>query len=243
LDPGPVPCHPVGIRIGFDREIDMKMAVRAVAAALGLALASSAMAQVALDLKLGYGVPMGTVWAASPWNPAWSMSNAWTGSVPIEVGARYRITPAISLGAYFGWGPAFVTSTGFAGIAGSSGSDMRLGIQLAYTFSADRPMSPWFSVGTGWEWTSFSGTSSGQDASVTMNGWEYLNLQTGLDFNVARAFAIGPYVGFLAGTYSSIVASGAANTGPGNNYGGAIDPAARSFHGWFQFGVKGTLNL
>ncbi len=221
----------------------MKMTVRAVAAALGLALAPSAMAQVALDLKLGYGIPMGTVWAASPWNPSWPMSRAWTGSIPIEVGARYRITPAISLGAYFGWGPAFVTSTGFDSIAGSSGSDMRLGIQLAYTFSADRAMSPWFSIGTGWAWTGYSGTKGGQSASITLNGWEYLNLQTGLDFNVAKAFAVGPYIGFLAGAYSSIVASGASNTGPGENWGGSIDPAARSFHGWFQFGVKGTLNL
>jgi hypothetical protein len=221
----------------------MTMTVRAVAAALGLALAPSAMAQVALDLKLGYGIPMGTVWAASPWNPSWSMSRAWTGSIPIEVGARYRVTPAISLGAYFGWGPAFVTSTGFDSIAGSSGSDMRLGIQLAYTLSADRAMSPWFSIGTGWEWTNYSGTKGGQSASITVNGWEYLNVQTGLDFNVAKAFAVGPYIGFLAGTYSSIVASGASNTGPGGNWGGSIDPAARSFHGWFQFGVKGTLNL
>jgi hypothetical protein len=76
-----------------------------------------------------------------------------------------------------------------------------------------------------------------------MNGWEYLNVQLGLDFNLAKSFAVGPYVGFMAGTYSSIVASGASNTGPGNNYGGSVDLAARAFHGWFQFGVKGTLNL
>ena len=221
----------------------MTKTVRAVAAALGLAIAPSGTAQVALDLKVGYGLPTGNVWTASPVNPTWPMSKSWTGSIPFELGARYRIAPAISLGAYFGWGPAFVTSTGFDEIAGSSGSDMRVGIDLAYTFSPDRAMSPWVSLGTGWEWTNYSGTKRGQSAAVTMNGWEYLNVQAGLDFNVAKAFAVGPYVGFIGGTYSSIVASGASDTGVGANYGGAVDPAARSFHGWFQLGVKGTLNL
>lgn len=221
----------------------MKLTVRAVAVGLVLAIAPPAMAQVAIDLKIGYGLPTGNVWAASPWNPPWSMSNAWTGSIPIELGARYRITPALSLGAYFGWGPAFVASTGFDGIAGSSGSDLRLGIELAYAFHPEGAMSPWFSLGTGWGWTSYSGTKDGQSASVTVDGWEYLNVQTGLAFRVAKAFAVGPYLGFIGGTYSSIAASGASNNGPGANYGGSIDPAARCFHGWFQLGVKGTLDL
>jgi len=217
--------------------------VRAVAAALGLSLAPSATAQVALDLKLGYGLPTGNVWTVSPVSATWPMSKSWTGSIPVEFGARYRISPAISAGVYFGWGPAFVTSTGFDAITGSSGSDLRVGIDLVYAFSPDRAMSPWLSLGTGWEWTAYSGTKGGQSATVTMNGWEYVNVQAGLDFKVAKAFALGPYLGFLGGNYSSIVASGASNNGVGANYGGSVDTAARSFHGWLQLGVKGTLTL
>ncbi len=216
----------------------MKTIVRAVAVAMALASAPDAMAQVALDLKVGYALPVGDVWVASPWNPAWSMTSVWTGAVPVEVAARYRFTPNISVGPYFQWGPAFTTSTGFDSISGSSGTTMRLGLELVYGITPDAGMNPWVSYGTGWEWTRYSGTKSGQSAAVTVDGWEYLNVQAGLDFNVAKAFAAGPYVGFSAGTYSSIVASGA-STG----WGGSVELSARSFHGWFQFGVKGTLNL
>lgn len=221
----------------------MTKMLRAAAVAMGMAFAPTTMAQVALDLKVAYALPIGDVWVASPWNPAWTMTSVWTGAVPVEVAARYRFTPNISVGPYFQWGPAFTTSTGFDSISGSAGTDMRLGLELVYGFAPDAGMNPWASYGMGWEWTKYSGTKSGQSAAVTVNGWEYLNFQVGLDFKLARAFAVGPYVGFSAGTYSSIVASGASNTGPGGNYGGSVDLAARAFHGWFQFGVKGTLNL
>jgi hypothetical protein len=71
-----------------------------------------------------------------------------------------------------------------------------------------------------------------------MNGWEYLNLQLGLDFNAAKALSIGPYVGFFMGSYANIVTSGSAD-----GWGGQVPPTNRAFHGWFQVGVKGTLNL
>ena len=84
----------------------MKMTVRAVAAALGLALAPSATAQVALDLKLGYAVPMGNIQVKSPVNPTQALSSMLSGQIPVEVAARYRFTPNISLGVYFQIGRA-----------------------------------------------------------------------------------------------------------------------------------------
>jgi hypothetical protein len=191
---------------------------------------------VALDVKAAYAIPVGDVWGSSSWNPAWPMSGAWTGAVPLEIAARYRFTPSLSAGAFFQWGPAFVTSTGFAQIAGSSGSDMRLGIELVYAFTPGAALDPWVGLGTGWQWTSYSSSS----ASVTLSGWEYLNVQAGLDFALGQALAIGPYLGFAGGNYTNIFASGAANTGVGNDYGGAIPTGARSFHAWIQLGVKGT---
>jgi hypothetical protein len=238
LDPGPVPCHPVGIRIGFDRESDMKMTVRAVAAGLGLTLAPSAMAQVALDLKLGYGVPVGNVQTASPVNPTQALSSMWSGQIPVGLGARYRFTPNISLGVYVQYGVAFVASTTCGTAASCSGYDLRTGIELVYAFAPDRAVNPWFSYGTGWEWTHYSTTAGSSTSSVTWSGWEYVNIQAGTDFNVSKSMAVGPYVGFIAGTYSNLRADF-----DGVPFNRSVDPAARSFHGWFQFGVKGTLNL
>ena len=216
----------------------MKRTVGAVAVLAAVALAPPATAQVGLDVKAGYSLPMGNVWGTSPWNPAIAMTDVWTGAVPLELAARYRFNPNVSAGVYFQYGPALLKSPGPDGIGGTWGADVRVGLELVYAFLPDRTANPWFSIGTGWEWTSYSGNKGGVAAAVSTNGWEYLNVQAGLDVNVSNAFAIGPYVGILGGTYSSIGASGA-STG----FGGAIEPYARAFHAWLQLGLKATVNL
>ena len=218
----------------------MTTSVRAVAVAVALSFAPSAMAQVAIDLKAAYALPVGQIWTTSPWNPGVAMADTWTGAVPIGVGLRYRFSPNLSIGPYFQWGPAFVTAPAlFNGTSGSSGYDMRVGLELVYGLTPGFATNPWFSFGTGWEWTQYSGKFGGQSGTVTLSGWEYFNFQLGLDLNVARAFAFGPYVGFFAGSYTTM-----SGTGPGaGGYNGAIDLSSRAFHGWFQFGLKGTLNL
>jgi len=206
----------------------------AVLVAVALSAASTAAAQVSFDVKAAYALPMRDGWASSPWNPALPMTSSWSGAIPFELAARYHVTPNASVGAYFQWGPAFAVNPGFGGLATSWGFDMRTGLQLMYEILPASTLNPWFSLGTGWEWTNYSGSGY----SVTMNGWEWFNFQVGLDLKPADAFGLGPYVGFFAGDYANMVATGSAQGG-----GGAIPSYARSFHGWLQFGVKGTLNL
>jgi hypothetical protein len=214
----------------------MKKIFRVVAVAASLTLAhSAAAADWAFDVKAAFALPLGNVWSTEPWtrDPVpFAMSTAWSGAVPLQFDARYHVSPSISLGAYFGWGPAFVKDSNYFAGPFNSGYDMRVGIELMYEFQPSEALNPWFLIGTGWEWTNFSGPGQ----SITFNGWEYLVLQTGLDFKMAPAFGIGPYVGFLAGTYSNM------NTG-GQPGGGQIPTDTRAFHGWFQVGLKGTLNL
>jgi hypothetical protein len=45
-------------------------------------------------------------------------------------------------------------------------------------------------------------------------------------------------VGFFGGSYSGLSVNS-----PMQTESGSIDSTFRSFHGWWQFGVKGTLNL
>ncbi len=214
----------------------MTRIVRGFLVALALAHASTAAAQISFDAKAAYALPVGNVWIGSPWNATQPMTNAWTGAIPIEVGVRYHVVPNTSLGAYFGWGPAFAKSPGLPGLSfdPSFGTDMRVGLELMYEFLPASAFNPWFLIGTGWEWTNLSGSG----ASVTFSGWEYMNLQAGIDFQIDRAFGIGPYVGFLGGAYTNITATGSAQ-----GYGGAVPTDSRAFHGWLQIGLKGTLNL
>ena len=210
----------------------MKRILSSMAVAAALAFAPPAMAQVSLDLKLGYSIPTGNAVTDA------AMSDAFSGALPIEAAARYRFTPNLSAGIYFQYGPAFISSTTCESGVSCSGYDMRLGIQAVYGFLPDGGMNPWVSLGTGWEWTQLKASAAGQSASATFSGWEYFNVQAGVDFPLSKMFALGPYVGYFGGTYTNVSSSGFAEF-----INGSIPSEDRAFHGWFQFGVKGTLTL
>ncbi len=231
----------------------MKRIIGAVALAAGLSLAFPAEAQVSIDLKVGYALPVGDLakFGEDPYFGA--MSNFWSGAIPLEVAGRYRFSPNFSAGIYFQYGPAFVAKRFCTNGMTCSAYDMRAGVEAVYGFLPDRTLNPWVSLGTGWEWTHFSvataNDTSEASAAVTYSGWEYFNVQAGLDWNVSRTFALGPYVGFYGGSYSS--KSGTlTNTSIVPPVPPVVDdvtsPVAsefRSFHGWLQIGLKGTVNL
>jgi hypothetical protein len=210
----------------------------AVAVAAALAFAGPAAAQVAIDLKVGYGLPTGDVVKFGGADFYGPMSNIWSGEVAIEVAGRYRFSPSFSAGVYFQYAPAMVASRLCAGGMTCSGYDMRTGVSAVYGFRPEGFLNPWVSVGTGWQWTQFSISTGTQSAAVTFSGWEYFNVQAGLDFNLSRMFAVGPYLGYFGGTYTSL--SSSLN---GSGASSAIDSEFRAFHGWIQFGAKGTVNL
>jgi hypothetical protein len=215
----------------------MSKIVRAVAVAAALAFAGTAQAQFALDLKLGYAVPTGGVATGQ------AMNDTWSGSIPLGVDARYRFTPNISAGVYFQWNPAFA-ATNFCnaqqipgGTPTCSGSDLRLGLEVMYGFNP-AGMNPWVSLGTGWQWTNISATLGGETGGFTMSGWEYFNVQAGIDFPLSKLFALGPYVGYFGGTYTSVSGTGIVTVTDSS-----IPSSQRTFHGWFQIGAKGTFNF
>ncbi len=84
---------------------------------------------------------------------------------------------------------------------------------------------------------------------MTYSGWEYFNVQIGLDWNVSRTFAFGPYVGYFGGSYSSKSGTLRSTTllPPSPevvlDVSSSIPSEFRAFHGWFQFGLKGTVNI
>ena len=216
----------------------MRTTGSALVFAAALVLAHPAEAQVAIDLKVGYGLPTGDVLTFGGSDFYGPMNDIWSGEIPIEVAGRYRFSPRFSAGIYFQYDPAMVASRLCATGMTCSGSDMRAGVEAVYGFLPDGFLNPWVSVGTGWQWTRFSLATGTQSAALTFSGWEYFNVQGGLDFNLSRTFAVGPYLGYFGGSYTSVSSSL-------NGVGGssAIDSEFRAFHGWIQFGAKGTVNL
>ncbi len=212
-----------------------------------LALPGAASAQLAIDLKSGYALPLGDAYTASGTQLlGGALKNTISAAIPIEVGARWRFTSNLSAGLYFQYNPGFPSATVCIGTYTCSAYDMRVGAEVAWALNPEGFFNPWLSLGTGWEWTGLTvnvPTSPTQMAGPfkgSLNGWEYVNVQVGTDFNLSERFGLGPWVGFFAGAYSSRQMSGL-----GTDTGGAISIPAdqRTFHGWVQFGVKGTVYL
>jgi hypothetical protein len=220
----------------------MKRLLGAVAILAAVSLPAVTRAQVALDLKVGYALPTGNVAAATTvsTDPHGPLSNRVSGAVPIEVAGRYRFTPSFSAGIYFQYDPAFVATYSCLATFTCTASDVRVGAEAVYAFLPDSTFNPWISLGSGWEWLNQSVdipatlTSPAATHKLGLNGWEWFNVQIGADWNVSKMFAFGPYVGFFGGQYSSATVDGKSTT---------IASSAREFHGWWQFGLKGTVNL
>ena len=193
----------------------MKRLLGALAVLAAPVLATSARAQVAIDVKAGYALPTGNVASATTvtTDPHGPLKNRVSGAVPLEIAGRYRFTPNFSAGIYFQYAPAFVSAFSCLASFSCSASNVRVGAEAVYAFRPESTFNPWVSVGSGWEW---------------------FNAQVGADWNVTRTFAFGPYVGFFGGQYSSATVEGRSTT---------IAASARQFHGWWQLGLKGTVNM
>jgi hypothetical protein len=214
----------------------MKRFLKALAVLSAVLLAPSARAQVAIDVKAGYALPIGNVASASTVSSYWkgALSNFVSGAIPLEIAGRYRFTPKFSAGIYFQYAPAFTAAFICQPAFSCSTSNVRVGAEAVYGFLPDSTFNPWVSVGSGWEWLNQTIVENGRTHANGLNGWEWFNVQVGADWNLSKMFAAGPYVGFFGGQYSSA-------TVDGSNY--TIASANRHFHGWAQLGLKGTVNL
>jgi opacity protein-like surface antigen len=146
--------------------------------------------------------------------------------IPLWVDATLRLGGGVEIGPYFqyGWGKGKSGAPDF--------TDMRLGAQLNYRLTPAGGLTPWLGVGVGWEWLNADTPRNDLNAQVTdpdLSGLDFM-VQGGADFRLSPNIALGPFVAFTVGRFSS---------------GDAFDVAGRSkaWHEWLQVGAKLTLDL
>jgi len=219
---------------------------------LGCALVVSSLGSSAhatgfeLGGRLGYGIPLGKADGDS------DLSDGISGMVPLQLDLGYRATPALSVGGYLMYGFGFAGNTisdrcdvanATPGVSASCGAhDLRLGLQAQYHFIPKRKLDPWVGLGLGYEWLTLTvdASAAGQhaDVSSTGKGFEFINLQGGLDFNLSPGFGLGPFLSFSVGQYSSTSSSCSGDcTGVTETSG---DVADKAIHQWLLLGVRGT---
>jgi outer membrane protein W len=200
----------------------------AVLAAIVIPTASQAQdSKWILGFRLGYAPAMGDAMQGQ------SMKDAMPSQIPIQLDALYKFTPEWAAGMYFSYGFGQLSSTE-ADACDAMGVDcsmssVRVGVEGTYTFTTASPtFVPWIGAGFGYEAVSETVAVSGVSASQDTSGWEFLNLQLGGDWKVSPSFAIGPYVMYSIGQYSSI--------------GGNSIPETAT-HEWLNVGVRGKFDL
>ena len=202
--------------------------------------------KVVLGLRSGYALPFGDALSAGgsgivQFKQDVHMKDLTSGMIPIWVDAGYMVTPEIMVGAYFQYGFVSIKKRDTNGTVGCvptatcSAHDLRYGVQAQYHFGVAQSLDPWLGLGFGRETVALSSTQNGVESSGSLNGWEYLNLQGGLDIEVTPGFALGPFASFSFGQYSTV------STKLGNVDLDIDLPSA--WHEWLTLGVKGTLGL
>lgn len=198
-------------------------------------------AQFTLGLRLGYAPAMGDAYEEA--GVASEMSDGVKSQIPIQVDAGYRVTPALTLGAYASYGFGQIGDdlgdTCDANGLDCSARSIRLGVQALYAFKNVSPQwAPWAGAGFGYEWASAKMELGGLEMTQSFSGFEFLNLQAGVDYAVNPKFSVGPYLMYSLAQYSSgtIEMTGQPDVD-------VFDTADSAMHQWLHFGVRGQFDL
>jgi opacity protein-like surface antigen len=218
-----------------------------LAAALTLAAVSTARAAeqaasgVEIGARLGYAFSAGHLGA--PPNGTDNPLGDYVGAqVPLWLDAGYRLNYELYLGGYFSYGFGVVNDDRQDLCRNAnvdcSASDVRVGLMGMYHLPVLSQMSPWFGLGIGYEWGSFSLQQSAIGSSNTDFGWsgfEFANLQAGADYKVAQKVAIAPFVSVSIGQFRN---TSTTTTTANNKNEMDQDLAKTSLHEWILIGVR-----
>jgi len=178
------------------------------------------------SLRVGFGLPLGT--AAGTASGGEEKLSDWSSfTIPIQLDIGARLGGSWFLGAYFSYG--FAGSTDASICTGScTPSTLRFGGQVHWHPLGNVATDPWIGLGSGYEKLQVSTP----DGNGSLSGWEFVNLQLGLDFALGSIVKLGPWVSFSIGQYGTVSAAG---TGGGS---ASIDIPNKTIHEWIMGGVR-----
>lgn len=145
------------------------------------------------------------------------------------------MSPLFSFGVVGQYAPMFTKNCDRG--ASCSASETRLGGEMRLHAETSEGLSPWISLGVGYEWLSLS--EKGVPVwDMKLGGLDF-DLGLGMDFRVSQTFTIGPFLDVRYGKFAS--ASGSMSSS--GSYSGDIASAEQSAHEWLTFGVRGAFTL
>jgi hypothetical protein len=167
------------------------------------------------------------------------IGDAVSGQLPFSIGLGYRPIPLASFGVTLVFAPISLRGSGF----NRPSSDRRLGGELRLHITPARPLSPWLSVGFGYEWFIYSIPASvdsyGRDTTAT--GYDF-DFQVGGDVPMTGSTTIGPYVSLRVGTFRHIKTM-CGDRGCWLPVEVDVPDADRATHEWLTVGIRGAFAI
>ena len=175
-----------------------------------------------LSLALPAGTTAGTV--GGGYDPQYDTV---TFAFPLWLEAGYRFARHYVIGGYGVFGLSTVPNTCPTAIC----YDLRFGVDAQYHGRGVKT-DPWVGVGFGYE-ILHAGSSN---ATMAWRGWELLSLQGGIDWHVAKAFDLGPFMAVSFGEYTSLreISRGVDTSTSISN---------KALHEWLELGMRGEYDL
>lgn len=178
--------------------------------------------------RLGYGIPLGQIADDEDAD----LDEFASGVVPFWLDLGGRVSPELMVGGFLQLGVGFPGDL-FPGCDQSSVdcsiTHIRVGAQLHYHLMPFQAVDPWLGAGLGYEWLTLSASNDVQDTSITAHGFEFANLQAGVDFKVGANGGIGPFASLSLGQYDRLRIDGDGE-----------DIDEKALHQWLVLGVRGT---
>lgn len=172
-----------------------------------------------LGLAVGYAYGLGRETRDAP------MPDLTFGTLPVTVDLNYAVSGRFAVGAYGGYGLMF--PNGCPDTASCSGRALRLGLRARYRFSEGAGLTPWLSLGMGYERLTEQASTLGTTVESAVSGLELLRAELGVEQRVSRGFALGPYLGGALGEFLDRELAGNATR---------ISP--RALHFWVVAGLR-----
>lgn len=189
-------------------------------------------------LRVGYGIPLGSLSENN------DLSDGIGGQIPLILDVGYRVIPNLFIGLYgqygFAWVGGDIADLCDATNADCSAHDIRLGIQAHYHFQPRQGLDPWIGLGFGYEWFGVSAEGGNTEFSTGAHGFEFINLQAGLDLRASQNFYVGPFLTLSIGQFSKATVdceSGLCGTG---QFGASGDIENTAVHEWLMLGLRGA---
>ena len=140
---------------------------------------------------------------------------------------------ATALYAFGTLGDQYKSQCSAAGVS-CSNSALRLGAEAHFHPLGRAPIDPWVGLGFGFEWITTKLTSGTDSATVTLQGWDFLQVEGGVDFALGSMFRLGPFVAFTLGQDDKIsLSSGGQSV--------SQDITDKALHYFFTVGARLTI--